>query len=167
MRDTIFPSFLNSNFALGDFQSVNIYKLYVGLRSKNKAKTKYVPVHKTPHYCFAKHHLYGNELYPVSGYQDYKHYINANSGTGSEEKYIQLIDSIKKRGYMWRTQPIFVFNHWTRLFPLGRLDVADGFHRLAILSALGEEEIKVVTLHQKYNIYRRSMHRLGRWFNGH
>ena len=39
-------------------------------------------------------------------------------------------------------------------------DVADGFHRLAILAALGKTKIRVCKLEYKYNIFLRIFRKL-------
>lgn len=145
------PKFLAPDLCFNAFELINISNLYVGLRPVSGGRVFYVLVFKTPHYVFARNVLLKENIYPVSGYRSYRQYSEINPRTCSEKQFVGLIKDITENGYDWKNRPILVFRHWRRLFPLGRWDVADGFHRLAVLAALGEKKIKVGTLRYKYN----------------
>jgi hypothetical protein len=154
------PEFLATEFCFDAFDLINISNLYVGLRPVSGGRVVYVLVYKTPHYVFARNVLFKEDLYSVSGYRSYKQYSEINLRTCSEKQFVGLIKDITDNGYDWKNRPILVFRHWSRLFPLGRWDVADGFHRIAVLAALGEKNIKVGTLRYKYNAGARVKRRL-------
>jgi hypothetical protein len=145
------PKFLAPDLCFDAFYLINIANLYVGLRQVSGGRVVYVLVYKTPHYVFARNVLFKENLYPVSGYQSYKQYSEINPTACSGKQFVDLIRDVTDNGYDWKNRPILVYRHWSRLFPLGRWDVADGFHRLAVLAAIGEKNIIVGTLRYKYN----------------
>ena len=150
------PKFLAPDLCFDAFDLINISNLYVGLRPITGGRTVYVLVFKAPHYVFARNVLFKEDLYPVSGYQSYRQYSEINQRGCSEKQFVGLIKDITDNGYDWENRPILVFRNWRRFFPLGRWDVADGFHRLAVLAALGEKNIKVGTLRYKHNAVARA-----------
>ena len=157
----VLPDYLECNFAFNGFHLVKIKHLYAGLIMAVSDKyLKYVPVEETPHYIFARHILKGDSLRCSNGYTDYRHYIAMNPRPLAEETFIRIIHDIKTNGYDWEKGPIFVFRHWSRPLPFGRWDVGDGLHRLSILAALGENQIRVATLCAKHNIFTRLFHRI-------
>jgi len=156
----VLPEFLSSDFYFDQFITVNIEKLYVGLLSASDGKVMYLPIFKTPHYHFAKNAISGGAAGPITGYESYKDYAYRNRHMCSEEEFIELIENMRTHGYDWQNKPIFVFRHWSRPFPIGRWDVADGFHRLAILAALGEKKVKVGILRYKHSFIERLKRRL-------
>jgi hypothetical protein len=146
------PEFLMSEFIFDDFDYVDVKNLYVGLLSISENCVIYVPVHKTPHYVFARNVIFNEKTHSISGYEHYKHYSEKNPDACSEKRYISLIKDIANNGYDWKNRPILVFQNWRRPFPRARKDVADGFHRLAVLAALGENKVCVGTLRYKHNV---------------
>lgn len=137
------PFFLRKDFNFDKILNIKIDNIYVGLCSPSSSSVSYVSVYRTPHYVFARNVLFNEEIYPVHGYRSYKHYSDINPRVCSEGQYVSLLDSIVDSGYDWEKKPILVFRHWKRLFPFSRWDVADGFHRLAVLAALGEKSLNV------------------------
>lgn len=160
MSPVLLPSFLETEFYFHGYRDVKTSKLYVGLIPLRGDRCRYVRVESTPHYYFVRQYLFGEGAEPVSGYRDYEQYLEAHSLESSEEKFVRLIEDISSNGYDWENRPVFVFRHWSRFLPFGRWDVADGFHRLAVLSALGEEVIKAGILHPKRSIGSRIVRRL-------
>lgn len=158
----VLPEFLSSDFYFGQYITVKIEKLYVGLVSSSNRGVIYLSIFKTPHYHFAKNVISGGAAGLITGYESYKDYAyrNRHMLMLSEEEFIQLIENIRTNGYDWKNKPIFVFRHWSRPFPIGRWDVADGFHRLAVLAALGEKSVKVATLRYKKTIFKRVVNRI-------
>ena len=158
------PVFISAHHSPGKYINVNIRMLYVGLVQASNKKIKYVPIQKTPHYLFAKSVLTGKPIQPVSDYDSYSRYLIHNPHTCSENDFIKLINEMHLMGYDWQSHPILVFRHWRRPLPFGRWDVADGFHRLAVLSALGETYFPVFSLQYKYSLWRRFLHTFRRHF---
>jgi hypothetical protein len=154
------PEFLMSEFCFDDFDLVDIINLYVGLVSVSGDCVVYVPVYNTPHYVFVRNVIYNEDICPAAGYQNYKHYLKTNPSACSERQFMRLIKDITDNGYDWKNRPILVFRNWRRYFPRGRRDVADGFHRLAVLAALGENKIKVGVLRYQHNVLSRMKKRL-------
>ncbi len=143
------PLFLDKDFIIKENCTLELPVLYVGLLHIVAGLPQYVSVFDTPHYFFARHVLFGERIKPISGYLDYAHYAKVNSHAWSENKFVGLISSISESGYKFEQHPIFVFRHWRRPLPIGRWDMDDGFHRLAVLAALGKTEISVRTLRAK------------------
>ena len=159
--NTIFlPRFLSVEFKLGDYKEVPISCLRVGLIGNSANNIKYVSIENTPHYSFALNFIHNLNTQKTFEYLSYECYVEAHPSTCSSEQFIDLIHKIKKNGYNSKSNPIMVFRHWSRPFPLKSLDVADGFHRLAILAALGKTKIRVCKLEYKYNIFLRIFRKL-------
>ena len=155
------PSFIRSSFVYVGIESVKVSDLYVGLLSMNEVTAiKYVSIFDTPHFAYACHVLHNQKLSSKFTYLDYLRYKELHSQSHSEAGFNSLIYSMLKGGYDWQTRPVLVFRNWRRLYPFHRRDVADGFHRLAILAAMGEENIKVGLLHHKYSVIERAKRRL-------
>lgn len=156
----ILPSFL-SNFLLTTHRKeVDINTLYVGLINN---KINYISVYETPHYKFAKKILNDNsKVILAQNSSNYKDYISMNSNSKTEKSFINLIMSIKNKGYDFKSSPILVFKPY-RISFFKRWHVADGFHRLSILAALGNENIEVVILKRRLSIFNRLIQRI---FNG-
>jgi len=154
------PEFLAKTYVDGGKCVVNIDRLYVGLLPVSGRLASYVPVYDTPHYSFARHILEGVKWESVNGYRDYVHYASLHAHASTEDVFRELIFSIKRSGYDSTNRPIFVFRSWRRPWPLSRWDVADGFHRLAVLAAMGEEFITVRKLRPRKNVMRRGIARL-------
>jgi len=121
---------------------------------------KYLPVVETPHYIYVLHEQFGAPLRHMHGYKDYSQYLSIHPQSHSEEQFRQLIKDIRTNGYDWKNQPILVFRHWSRPLHMNRWDVADGFHRLAILTALGESSVIVGTLKAKKSMFKRVWSRI-------
>ncbi len=153
------PSFLENTYHFKDYRVVDIYCLYVGLLSVNSDKTKYVSIFETPHFMFANYIIHGTLVKAVHGYKDYLHYRSIHQQSHTEEGFKQLIENIMTVGYDYEKKPILVFRYWKRLLPIGRWDVADGFHRLAVLAALGKQKIRVATIVNNINILHRALKR--------
>lgn len=159
MSSESLPAFLQSTFQLDRFCTINITYLRVGVKQLVSGKIRYVSVDETPHYMFVRYILQGTQPTAAQGYRDYTHYISVHPHSCTEEAYRELIASIKDNGYDSENQPILVFRWWRRPWPPGRWDVADGFHRLAVLAALGEQSITVRKLRPRKNIVRRAIGR--------
>ena len=157
------PKFVNNEFKFNCFSIVKIENIYVGLKPIYISKPIYTSIYKTPHYAFAKQIISGQKVDQQTGYSDYKHYSQINKTSCSEEKYCDLIDSFLKTGYDWQQNPILVFKNWRRPVPFNRWDVADGFHRLAILAALDFQIINVGLLKYKFNYTHRAKNFLKRF----
>jgi len=149
------PYFLKKNFIFNKYYQANINDLFVGLLSISSRNPVYKSIFETPHYTFAKKTIFGINLKDTSEYKSYKHYSMINAHACSEKKFIKLIENIVENSYDWENKPILVFKNWRRPLPLNRLDVADGFHRLAILAALDQKLIKVGLLKYKHDILTR------------
>jgi hypothetical protein len=138
------PTFL-SNFEFQKFELVKVEKIYVGERSRT-GKITYVPIKKTPHFRFASALVENQNNKLIEARYIYEEYLKIYKTQHSSECFTKLYQSIQSSGYKWETAPIFVWNNWRRPFPLYRRDVADGFHRLSILAALGQMQIMVARL---------------------
>ena len=138
------PAHLQPFFEFRGFETVRIDGLRVGLVVG--ARIRYLPVTDTPHYAFARQELAADPVRLVYGYADYSHYARVTGQPRGEESFVTLIKSIVEHGYRWRTDPILVMRSWRRLWPVNGWDVADGFHRLAVLAALNVWHIRVGTL---------------------
>jgi len=149
------PIFLKKDFIFSHFKVVNIDRIYVGLINSNLGKIKYINIKKTPHYYFVCDYL-GIKNKHEESVISYCDYIKSNPlDPRSKQKFIELINSININGYNFKESPILVFKTFKRPFPFGRFDVADGFHRLSILAALGYENINVAVLKRKQSIFTR------------
>jgi hypothetical protein len=142
------------------FCLTSINNLYVGLINHYGSDIRYVPVIKTPHFVYARYVLKNEPMKILGNYQSYAHYRSIHPQSHSQEGFNSLIKSIQTRGYDWRQNPILVFRHWRRPLPFNRWDVADGFHRLAVLAALGEKSVKVGVLRNKKSLYERFKQRV-------
>lgn len=162
-NDTILscPDFLRE-LVVHEHRLVCIDQLYVGLISLDGSHIYYVPIIETPHYVFARHILKEEPMRCAHKYQSYSHYRAIHPQKHSVDVFKHLMITIKDKGYEWKVSPIFVFRHWRRPFPVDRWDVADGFHRLAILAALGEKKIQVTILRRKQNLLTRLKSRVFR-----
>jgi hypothetical protein len=155
----VIPNFLY-NFKLIGYKNVEISNLYVGLLS-NKHSLDYVNIEKTPHHKLAKSYIF-NSLNKDELKKEYINYLKIQSTSHAIGKFENLINDIKNNGYNFEESPILVWRHWSRPLPLNRLDVADGFHRLAILSALGYSKINVAVIKRKENFLKRIANKLKR-----
>jgi hypothetical protein len=98
----------------------------------------------TPHYRFAKAYLDGMEVDKAareSGYLDYsmKH---VDKGPDAPAALAELIDSIGVDGYLGGQHanlPVLLCRHKSR--PWNPWVVLDGFHRAAVLAAMGVGEV--------------------------
>jgi hypothetical protein len=138
------PEHLSNFYCQNNRIKVKVSKLYVGYaKGKN---INYTNVKNTIHYKFAS-----SELKLVGDldkeYNDY--HLNTGHDTNSVS-YRRLIRVISEDGYNSKDYPILVYRSLSRPYPIKRWDVIDGFHRLAILSALGVEEVEVVVCKYKY-----------------
>lgn len=147
------PAFL-SQFEFQKFELVQVEKVYVGERSRS-GRIEYVPVQKTPHFRFASALIENENKKLMEAIHIYENYLKNQQTNHSSECFIKLYQSIRTSGYKWETSPIFVWNNWRRPLPLYRRDVADGFHRLSILAALGHKQIMVAKLLQGDSYIRR------------
>lgn len=147
------PIFLKEKFQIHKRKVVSINKLFVGL--KNNKGISYVHILNTPHYWFAKKVIDKEETKIYNDINYYQKYINQYPDSRSEEKFLKLINSIQKYGYNFKSSPILVFRSIKRPVPICRWDLADGFHRLATLAALGTLKVEVITLKRKHSFFRR------------
>ena len=146
------PSFLKNNFHFSHYKTIPIDKLFVGFHDSQLNYLKYINIKESPHYFSASQYLRKNNKSLLS----YKKYIKLNpDDPRSELDFINLIISIKSNGYNFNEYPILVFKSYKRLFPLGRYEVADGFHRLSILAALGVNKLNVAVLKRNKSILNR------------
>ena len=150
------PSHLESTFQIRGYRSVALDNLFVGLSLPDNDRVAYVMVRDTPHFLFASHMIHGRSIRPIHGYRNYEHYAAINDDVCTQREFINLINTIRDNSYNHRESPILVFRSWRRMFPLNRWDVADGFHRLAILAALGQERLMVGILRRKHNMVVRA-----------
>jgi hypothetical protein len=149
------PAFLREQFVRGPILRVKIKRIRVGMKMGPSSNIKYTSIYSTPHYDFINKYLRYNKSVPYN--HDYGYYSIDNADASSPEEFIALADSIISEGYDYDSHPIYVFNNWRRFLPIGRLDVADGFHRLAILAALGKQNVEVCKLKYKQTMYSRFM----------
>jgi hypothetical protein len=154
------PAFLDRVFSVHSCRQTDINNLFVCLWLRESTAKAYVPVVETPHYAFVREVLVGESLWPVRGYHSYSQYIGLHPHPRTDEGFIELIESFRATGYDAQTRPVLVFRSWRRPWPLTRWDVADGFHRLAILAAMGEQHIHVATLKPKRGILHRLMEKV-------
>ena len=166
MPDQTIPSFLERTFRVHDRRIVDIDRLYVGVRPPEGGAARYQPVNATPHYKFARHVLTGAPVESACGYDSYAQYASLHIHQGTEEQFVQLIEGVRTNGYDVENKPILVYRLWRRPWPPTRWDVADGFHRAAVLAALGQQRVTVVTLRQKKRLHRRLMDRIKKAFHG-
>jgi len=164
MVQFMLPNFLSDKFKIESLKLVNIDCLYVGLLGRNTNRIRYVSIKKTPHYYFVKNFIDDENMSYDSERLSYGDYSEINSDACSVDDFIKLIENIMSNGYIYKESPICVFKHWSRPLPVWRLDVADGFHRLAVLAALGETKIMVCKLKYKNNIISRLVLRLTNLF---
>lgn len=156
LSNTIYlPEYLKKKWQIDKNGVVDLSLLYVGLVVSGKDKTVYVNIVESPHYMFARYVLFGEEYNTVSGFESYDQYALFSHHACTEALFVELVCSIIRNGYQFECNPILVYRHWRRPFPLGRWDVADGFHRLAILAALGFKRIPVCFLSRRENICQR------------
>ncbi|MDB2389803.1 ParB/RepB/Spo0J family partition protein [Alphaproteobacteria bacterium] len=149
----ILPYFLD-DFIFSDYRVVKLENIYIGYAYPNNT-TQYKSIFSTPHFKLAKYLCNPNEEDLNLLKQDYKQYHSNSDESEKLKKFMNLIFEIQSNGYNWKDTPILVLRNWRRPLPLNRYDVADGFHRLAILAALGYEDIKVARLHYKMSILKR------------
>ena len=149
------PIFLRRQFVSGSMVSVKMERIFVALKVDPLNGVKYTSIYSTPHYDFIRQYFCNDKS--VSENHEYSRYSSANVDASSPEEFMALADSIVNKGYNYNTNPIYVFSNWKRFFPIGRLDVADGFHRLAILAALDQQNVMVCKLKYKKNIFARFM----------
>lgn len=144
-----------------DFYSCGYIHVFISqLNVRLAGSSQYINVKCTPHYIFVRNVLYGEAIVPINDYKDYKDYIKNHWHPCDEKKFIDLIYEIKEKGYECDKSPILVYRSIRRLWPLDRYDVVDGFHRLAILEAIGLRNIKVLRVKQRKNFYYRLLSRL-------
>ena len=155
------PEFLQHEFVPGPHRVVPIERLRVALRCPDRSSLRYVAVQATPHYGFARHILGESSTPNVPHYPDYDAYVAQHGGGAGTDDFRALVGSIRDNGYDGRRHPILVFRHWRRRIPRGRWDVADGFHRLAVLAALDYERVEVQTLGHARSPLARIRRRLG------
>jgi hypothetical protein len=156
-----------NKFESDRLEMVNVDSLRVGLIDINSDHVSYILINKTPHYYFAKSIIDSEKKFDIggSGYLNYNHYFEANrENTSTPKQFIELTNKIIEDGYNFTNYPVLVYRHWSRPFPLRRLDVVDGFHRLAILAALGETEIMICKLRYKNSIISRFIYKLSNFF---
>lgn len=153
------PDFL-PGFVFVAYRLVSIHMLYVGLLNVNKGEVKYVSVYQTPHYLYAKRAIDRGLSCDVAQSQSYPNYRKIHPQSHSVERFDSLIQSMLKTGYDAETSPILVFRHWRRVVPFGRWDVADGFHRLAILAAMGEQKVVVGLLKRRNQMHKRLINKI-------
>ena len=155
------PSFINKNFYFSYFKIININKLFVGVRNSKIGELEYLNIKKTPHYLFASNYLELSNISEGEDCKSYHDYIKSNpDDLRSKGKFESLINSIRENGYNFHESPILVFYTFKRPLPFGRWDVLDGFHRLAILAALGNKNIEVAILKRKQSIFKRLKQRI-------
>ncbi|HRS10915.1 MAG TPA: ParB/RepB/Spo0J family partition protein [Sedimentisphaerales bacterium] len=162
LRSRQLPVFLADRYQFHDYRVISMHRLYVGLLPTSGHKPTYVSVIRTPHYAFARQVLTGEAAAPVAGYDDYQQYASRHRRTSSPRAFEDLIASIRTNGYDAEEHPILVFRFWRRPWPLTRWDVADGFHRLAVLAAMGETKVRVATLKPRRSAWQRF---IARWSN--
>lgn len=146
-------------FSVDRYLLADIDHLFVCLWLREDDRKAYVPIGETPHYAFVRQVLLGESIWPARGYDSYSQYIRLHPHPCTEERFIELIESFRTSGYDAEARPILVFRSWRRPYPLTRWTVADGFHRLAILAAMGERCIPVATLKPKKDILSRFLER--------
>ena len=156
------PLHLEKTFRIRGYCTVELDNLFVGLSLLHGAGISYVRIRDTPHYIFARHVIHGEPAKANHGYSNYAHYASINDGVCAEQEFTKLIWSISDDPYDHKKSPILVFRTWRRVLPLNRWDVADGFHRLAALAALGQEELTVATLRQRKTLVERLVGKLMR-----
>jgi len=154
------PLFLQKQFEIGELANIHIDDIFVAVKSSSLKTITYTSIYSTPHYFFIKNYLKNESRLTIDN--SYQKYTVDNSDACSSEDFIHLADSINNNGYSHEFKPIYVFKHWTRALPFGRFDVADGFHRLAIIAVLGHTTVTVCKLKYKYNIFFRFFFRLFR-----
>lgn len=139
------PNSLNNFFNPKELIKVKVSKLYVGYVFTNKVN--YINVKNTIHYKYAVEEILNLKSGLENKYNDYHKKTGHNTNSIS---YRKLIRNIKDTGYNSNLFPILVYRSLSRIYPLKRWDVIDGFHRLAILSAMGHEEVEVAVCKYKY-----------------
>ena len=154
-KKIILPDFLEKDFYFYSFSKININNLYVAIHPINSTKPHFISIYETPHYQFVQKTIFNRDPKKVFNYENYFQYAEINKKACSEEEYTFLINNILVNGYNWKKHPIFIYRNWRRIFPISRWNVADGFHRLAILAALNFNEIEVGILKYKYDLIRR------------
>ena len=129
-----------------------LINFFVGLNNSKLNDIKYINVRESPHYFSVLEYLNNNN----KNFTHYNKYIKLNpNDPRSDINFIKLINSIKANGYNFRESPILVFKSYKRPLPFGRYDVADGFHRLAILAALDVNKLNIAVLKRNKSILNR------------
>lgn len=122
---------------------VKINKLFVGMRIPG-GYNRYVSVYETPLYNYVLSVL-GKHDKKSLAIDDYRKYRAMFWHPTGEEQFKKLIKSILDEGYNAQDYPILVCRSISRIWPIGRWDVIDGFHRLSVLAAIGTKKIEVCT----------------------
>lgn len=143
--DVVIPGHLH-NWKASAYERKNIDYLRVGL--KVNGVIQYIKIFETPHFKLAKQLIENKLNVSVTKYDYIKYIHNAEQNDHSFEQYVALLGDIKSSGYNSKLYPILVYS---KIFDFVTLNskiryVLDGFHRLAILTALGENEITVCKL---------------------
>ena len=152
-ENLILPYFLD-DFNFSGYRVVKLENLYIGYVYPNNT-TQYISIFSTPHYKLARYLCNPNEDDLNRLKHDYKQYHSNSNESERLKNFMNLIFEIKSNGYNWKDSPILVWRNWRRPLPINRYDVADGFHRLAILAALGNKEIFVAKINYKKSIFQR------------
>ncbi len=135
----IVPQFLQNKYEVRKTKSLRVSSLYVGLCVGGVNGVDYCSVYNTPHFQFAKAAVVDGNENSTKHYKNYREYAANYKAACTEVEFDQLVRSIVKNGYDSNRFPILVWRYWRNFY---FWSVADGFHRLAILAALGE--LKVV-----------------------
>jgi len=138
-------SSINKNLYLeNSYRKIKISETKAALRISDN-KIKYVKIKETPHYSFVKKYLFNEDLeekYNMS----YEDYYDKKRTHLSKEEFINLINSISEKYN--NEEPIILYKGIDDLKNIKYWKIVDGFHRIAILSALNKKTIKA-------RVYRR------------
>jgi len=119
-----------------------------------KGNIRYVAVWETPHYEFVKSYINNSPENEACGYKSYNHYNEIAKHPTTDNRFKMIADSIFTEGYVHERGLIQVTRSIRRPMPWNRFDVTDGAHRVAILSAIGLEKIRVEFKMETDNLFK-------------
>ena len=130
-------------FVVNKTKKMKINSLIVVLRCKDNF-AKYVNVTDTPHY----RNVINFESGGTKNTEEYENYRKKYIKDSNSDSFYSLYTNIKNIGYDERNK-VLIYRNLKIFKYLFRWFVADGFHRLSILYALGFYEIETVLLSRK------------------
>lgn len=129
------------------YREIKILETKVALRI-NDQNIKWIDIQDSPHYYFVQNHINKTNEYSSKNILTYEQYYKNNWTNRSPEYFRDLIDEIILN-YDYKRNPISVFKGIRPFKNIGYWSVVDGFHRIAILSALNIKVFKAKAYKRK------------------